>query len=78
MTLSFIPCQEFIEVVDDSNTCIAEIFFNTDVDQWCYIPYNTLSEEHLDDVLEYMYSLNKENTDDGMGRRTTQHCFCAR
>ena len=57
--LQFIPCQEFIEVVDDSNTCVAEIFFNTDVDQYVYIPYNTLSEEHLDDVLEYMYSLNK-------------------
>ena len=56
--LQFIPNQDYIEiVVADSNICIGEIYFSLELDCWCYLPYDVLTEQHLQQVLAYMETL---------------------
>lgn len=57
--LKFTPCDCFIEIVDEENTCVGEIYFNTDIDNWCYYPYDELNNNHLQQVMSYMDELHK-------------------
>ena len=56
--LQFIPNQDYIEIVAaDSNMCIGEIYFSLELDSWCYLSYDVLNEQHLQQVMAYMETL---------------------
>lgn len=56
--LQFIPNKEYIEIVSEGNSCIGEIYFSPEIDNWCYYTYDVLNDHHLQQVMAYMETLH--------------------